>query len=131
MSGGRRRIGGQCRDPGGPNGRTPTEYTPCSRRGCCPAPRCPGELLTRGDVCHVHADRAEAEPCGVLLGNAPELVRLDEVRPAVSRRGVVAVQRRQRPAASSGLEGPQPAVGTGLGTGRQCAAGGHGTMGEL
>ena len=24
--------------------------------GCCPALRRPGELLTRGDVCHVHAD---------------------------------------------------------------------------
>ena len=23
---------------------------------CCPAPPRPGELLTRGDVCHVHAD---------------------------------------------------------------------------
>ena len=52
-------------------------------RGCCPAPRRPGELLTRGDVCHVHADRAAAERCGVLLGGAPELVRLDEVQPAV------------------------------------------------
>ena len=37
---------------------------------CCPAPRRPGELLTRGDVCHVHADRAAAERCGVLLGGA-------------------------------------------------------------
>ena len=53
--------------------------------GCCPALRRPGELLTRGDVCHVHADRAAAERCGVLLGGAPELVRLDEVRPAVYR----------------------------------------------
>ena len=33
--------------------------------GCCPAPRPPGELLTRGDVCHVHADRAAAARCGV------------------------------------------------------------------
>ncbi len=53
--------------------------------GCCPAPRRPGDLLTRCDVCHVHADRAAAERCGVLLGGAPELVRLDEVRPAVYR----------------------------------------------
>ena len=37
---------------------------------CCPAPRHPGELLTRSDVCHVHADRAAAERCGVLLGGA-------------------------------------------------------------
>ena len=53
--------------------------------GCCAARRRLGELLTRGDVCHVHADRGEAERCGVLLGGAPELVRLDEVRPAVYR----------------------------------------------
>ena len=33
---------------------------------CCAARRRPGELLTRGDVCHVHADRGEAERCGVL-----------------------------------------------------------------
>ena len=44
--------------------------------GCCPEPRRLGELLTRGDICHVHADRAGAERCGVLLGDAPELVRL-------------------------------------------------------
>ena len=34
----------------------------------------------------MHTDRAAAERCGVLLGGgggAPELVRLDEVRPAV------------------------------------------------
>ena len=50
--------------------------------GCCPS----GELLARGDVCHVvHADRPAAEQCGVLLEDAPELVRLDEVRPAVYR----------------------------------------------
>ena len=48
--------------------------------GCCPSPRRPSELLTRGDVYHVHADRAAAEQCGVLLGDAPELVRRDEVR---------------------------------------------------
>ena len=55
--------------------------------GCCPAPRRRGELLTRGDVCHAHADRAEAERCGVLLGGRARagLVRLDEVRPAVYR----------------------------------------------
>ena len=48
--------------------------------GCCPAPRRPGELLTRGDVCQVHTDRAAAERCGVLPG------------------GVVAVERRERSA---------------------------------
>ena len=53
--------------------------------GCCPAPRRTDELLTRGDVCHVHADRAAAERCGVLLRRAPEPFRLDEVRPAVYR----------------------------------------------
>ena len=66
--------------------------------GCRPALRRPGELLTRGDVCHVHADRAAAERCGVLLGGAPELVRLDEVRTRGLPRGVVAAERRERPA---------------------------------
>ena len=47
--------------------------------------RRPGELLTRGDVCHLYADRAAAERCGVRLGGAPELIRLDEIRPAVYR----------------------------------------------
>ena len=42
-------------------------------------------------MCHVHADRAAAERCGVLLGGAPELVRLEEVRPGVYRvRGLFA-----------------------------------------
>ena len=50
-----------------------------------PAPRRLGEFLTRGDVCHLHADRGEAEPCGLRLGGTPELVRLDEIRPAVYR----------------------------------------------
>ena len=69
-------------------------------RACCAALRRPGELLTRGDVCHVHADRGEAERCGVLLRGAPELVRLDEVRSGLPR-GVVAVERRERPATST------------------------------
>ena len=53
--------------------------------GCCPEPRRFGRAAfdPRGDVCHVHADRVEAERCGVLLSDAPELVRLDQVRPAV------------------------------------------------
>ena len=65
--------------------------------GCCPAPRHPGELLTRSDVCHVHADRGP-----------PELVRLDEVRPAVYRVAVVAVERRERPPTSSPPRSRQP-----------------------
>jgi len=44
-----------------------------------------GELLTRGDLRDLYADRADAERCGVLLGGTPELVRLEEVRPAVFR----------------------------------------------
>ena len=43
-----------------------------------------GELLTRSDVCHLHAERGDAERCGVLLDRTPELVRLDEVRQAVT-----------------------------------------------
>ena len=54
----------------------------------------------RGDVCHVHADRAAAEQCGVLLGGAPELVRLDEVRPAVYRVAWSLSSNRERPATS-------------------------------
>ena len=47
------------------------------------ARRQPGEMLTRGDVCHLHTDRGEAERCGALLRGAPDLVRLDELRPRV------------------------------------------------
>ena len=50
-----------------------------------PVPRKRGEQLTRGDVCHLHTDRGEAERCGLLRGGTPELVRLDEIRPAVYR----------------------------------------------
>ena len=74
--------------------------------GSCPAARHPGELLTRSDVCHVHADRAAAERCGVLLGGAPELVRLDKVPARGLPRGVVAVERNERPATS-----PPPGLG--------------------
>ena len=42
-----------------------------------PIRRRPGELLTRGDVCHLHADRDEAEQCGAEQGGAPELVKLE------------------------------------------------------
>ena len=42
-----------------------------------PVRRRPGELLTRGDVCHLHADRDEAEQCGVEHGGVPELVKLE------------------------------------------------------
>ena len=48
-----------------------------------PTTRRPGELLTRSDVCHLHENRREAELCGALLGGAPDLVRLDEIRPRV------------------------------------------------
>ena len=48
-----------------------------------PSPRRPGELLTRSDVCHLHADRSSAEACGTLLGGTPDLVSLQEFRPRV------------------------------------------------
>ena len=57
----------------------------CITWGVSTAPRKPGDLLTRGDVCHLHMDRAAAERCGLALGGAPELVGLAEVRPAVYR----------------------------------------------
>ena len=37
----------------------------------------PGALVTAGDVCHLHGDRAAAERCGALMGGAPDLVRLE------------------------------------------------------
>ena len=42
-----------------------------------PVRRRPSELLTRGDVCHLHADRAGAERCGTEHGGAPELVKME------------------------------------------------------
>ena len=47
--------------------------------------RRPGELLTRGDVCHLHVDRAAAERCGVLLGGTPDLVQLENQSERVYR----------------------------------------------
>ena len=47
--------------------------------------RRPGDLLTRGDVCHGRADPEEAESCGLEQGGVPELVRLEEIGPAVYR----------------------------------------------
>ena len=57
---------------------------------------------SRGDVCHVvHADRPAAEQCGVLLEDAPELVRLDEVRPAVYRVALSSAAKRTATSPSS------------------------------
>ena len=40
--------------------------------------RRPGDLLTRGDVCHLHGDREDAERCGAAEeGDAPDLVKLE------------------------------------------------------
>ena len=65
--------------------------------GCCLATRRLGELLTRGDVCHVHADRAAAERCGVLLGGArPSGSGSMRSGPRSTARGVVADERRER-----------------------------------
>lgn len=72
-----------------------------------PELRRPGDLLTRGDVCHLHEDRGEAERCGALLGGVPELVRLSGTRSACTgwcgrcrtrpaeRCGGLLLQRRQ------------------------------------
>ena len=65
--------------------------------GCCLATRGLGELLTRCDVCHVHADRAAAERCGVLLGGArPSGSGSMRSGPRSTARGVVADERRER-----------------------------------
>ena len=45
----------------------------------------PGALVTAGDVCHLHPDRAAAERCGALMGGAPDLVRLENHTPRVYR----------------------------------------------
>ena len=104
--------------------------------GCCPAPRHPGELLTRSDVCHVHADRTAAERCGVLLGGAPELVRLAVLRlssngcgwveaRSAGRRGVLAARAASELTAhgvhltGGGRGAPWPGVGrSGVAAGR-------------
>ena len=36
----------------------------------------PGELLTRGDVCHLHRDRDAAERCGAGFDGTPDLIRV-------------------------------------------------------
>ena len=47
--------------------------------------RRPGELLTRGDVCHVHGTRDAAERCGAGVAGAPDLVRLERCSERVWR----------------------------------------------
>ena len=38
----------------------------------------PGALVTAGDVCHLHSDRASAERGGALMGGDPDLVKLEK-----------------------------------------------------
>ena len=47
--------------------------------------RRPGDLLTRGDVCHVHGTRDAAEQCGAAAPGAPDLVRLERISRYVYR----------------------------------------------
>ena len=49
------------------------------------ARRRPGDLLTRGDVCHVHGTRDAAERCGAAVEGAPDLVRLERYSARVYR----------------------------------------------
>ena len=53
--------------------------------GVSTARRRPGDLLTRGDVCHLHADRDGAERCGAARPGAPDLVRLEQYSERVYR----------------------------------------------
>jgi hypothetical protein len=53
--------------------------------GVSTARRRPGDLLTRGDVCHLHADRDGAERCGAAGPGAPDLVRLEQYSERVYR----------------------------------------------
>ena len=43
-----------------------------------PKPLRPGTLVTAGDVCHLHPDRAAAERGGALMGGDPDLVKLEK-----------------------------------------------------
>ena len=53
----------------------------------------PGALVTAGDVCHLHPDRAAAERCGALMGGAPDPVRLARIM----REGVVLGETQEPP----------------------------------
>ena len=62
-------------------------------------------MLTRGDVCHLHADRDAAERCGELMGGAPDLIRLEKRSERVWRvlwslSDAAGGQLRPRPAAA-------------------------------
>ena len=68
-----------------------------------------GELLTRGDVCHLHVNREDAERCGAIVaeeeGTAPDLLKLEGQTERVYRvtwsLSDVADGRLRRPAPSS------------------------------
>ena len=81
--------------------------------GVSTARRRPGELLTRSDVCHLHADRDGAERCGAAAPGAPDLVRLkqysERVLPgAVVPVGHVACAATAAPAGGRRTVRPQP-----------------------
>ena len=44
------------------------------------SPRRPGELVTRGDVCHLHRARDAAERCGAGFDGTPDLIRVAAIK---------------------------------------------------
>ena len=80
--------------------------------GVSTARRRPGDLLTRGDVCHLHADRDGAERCGAAAPGAPDLVRLEQYSERGVPGAVVPVGHvGRRAAAPDGRAGASGAVG--------------------
>ena len=73
--------------------------------GCCSALRRPGELLTRGDVCHVHADRA---PRGAGDVAGPQSRQARPSRTQNRARDVLPVRRTAEPVALSGGQKASP-----------------------
>ena len=58
----------------------------------------PGALVTAGDVCHLHPDRAAAERCGALMGGDPDLVRLEALGAAMTTEQILNAQEAARAA---------------------------------
>ena len=91
--------------------------------GVSTARRRPGELLTRGDVCHVHATRDAAERCGAAVEGAPDLVRLERCTERVWRvlwslSDTSGGELRRPPVPPAGPAGARAAADRGGGVGR-------------
>lgn len=94
-----------------PPGQKPRPMLRTVPSAVSPTRRRPGQLLTQSDVGHVYEDHEEAERCGAALGDAPEQVRLDEIRPAgAARRAMMIPASIGAREESSHVATAQPAV---------------------